>query len=184
MACIRYDPKIHIDRARKLAEKGLTDIELAKALGICRTTLWVWREEHPEFAKAIIEGKLIPDAKVEAAVFKRAVGFKYTERKYKLNEDTQTMELVERIEKVQAPDTTACIFWLKNRKPEEWKDRQGANGGPFVTEDISNYTPEERQRRIDELIAKRNAGSADAAHGSGDDVEDSENSENSEGNDG
>jgi len=104
-----YDPKLHPKLAFWLAQAGLTDEQIAEEIAIHTDTLYQWRKVHPEFSEALKGGKATPDGEVEAALLRRAKGFKYTEGGK---------------EKVALPDTTACIFWLKNRRPGEWRDKR------------------------------------------------------------
>jgi len=104
-----YDPKLHPKLAFWLAQAGLTDEQIAEEIAIHTDTLYQWRKVHPEFSEALKGGKATPDDEVEAALLRRAKGFKYAEGGK---------------EKVALPDTTACIFWLKNRRPGEWRDKR------------------------------------------------------------
>lgn len=101
------------------ARDGLTDDQIAKNLGICLTTLYEWKNKYAEFAQAIKKSKEVADREVESSLFKRANGYTYEEIIY--NGDG---EIVKRITKEVQPDVTAQIFWLKNRKPAEWRDKQ------------------------------------------------------------
>jgi len=104
-----YDPKHHPKLAFWLAQAGLTDEQIAEEIGIQASTLYEWRKVHPEFSESLKGGKATPDDEVEAALLRRAKGFKYLEGSK---------------EKVALPDTTACIFWLKNRRPADWRDKR------------------------------------------------------------
>ena len=103
------------------ARDGLTDEQLAKKMGIGTRTLYEWKEKHPQISQALKKGKEVVDIQVENALLKRALGYEYTEEKVEISEKdgrkvTQTVKHV-------APDTTAQIFWLKNRRPEKWRDK-------------------------------------------------------------
>ena len=104
-----YDAKLHPKLGFWLAQAGLTDEQIAEEIAIHTDTLYQWRKVHPEFSEALKEGKATPDDEVEAALLRRAKGFKYAEGGK---------------EKVALPDTTACIFWLKNRRPGDWRDKR------------------------------------------------------------
>ena len=84
--------------------------------------------KYPEISETLKINKEIIDTQVENALLKRALGYSYTEstRERKLNEDTGEYEMVTTKEVVKeiVPDTTAQIFWLKNRKPDEWRDKR------------------------------------------------------------
>lgn len=119
---------MHPEWAWALAAAGLTNQEMAKTMGIATSTFNKWRKDREEFEEAVQMGKGIADAKVEKSLFKRALGYDYEEKKVITTIDPKTGEtLPVRIEKVTKhvpPDTTAQIFWLKNRKPEDWRDRR------------------------------------------------------------
>ncbi len=110
------------------ARDGLTDEQIAHNMGISHDTLYKYKKRYPEFAEALKKGKEVIDRKVENALLKRALGYKYDEVKKEaiLNKDTGEYEMVvtEIKTKEVKPDTTAQIFWLKNRKPDKWRDKQ------------------------------------------------------------
>lgn len=99
------------------ARDGLTDEQIAKNIGINRTTLYDWKKKEINIADALKKGKEIIDFEVENALLKRALGYEYEEETY------ENGILTKKVKKQVAPDTTAQIFWLKNRKPNNWKDR-------------------------------------------------------------
>ena len=100
------------------ARDGLTMQQIADNMGVGRKTLNNWMIRFPVLATCIRRGKDVPDRHVENALYKRAIGFEYDEVTY--NGDG---EVVKRVTKLVLPDTTAQIFWLKNRKPDVWRDR-------------------------------------------------------------
>jgi hypothetical protein len=133
----RYNPDLHPDTARSLARKGKTNHQIAEALGVNLDTVQTWINTYPEFSEALKEGKAPADAKVERSLFQRAIGYKITEKKVIQMPDGSTRKEV--TEKEVAPDTTAQIFWLKNRLPGEWRDKQvlehgGTDGQPIKVE--------------------------------------------------
>jgi hypothetical protein len=110
---------------------GSTDKEVAKKLKIAIRTLYDWKLEYPAFNAATKKGKEISDIEVENALFKRAVGFDFKEetkerRKSKDENGEEKVELVvtKVITKHFPPEVGAQVFWLSNRKPEQWKNRQ------------------------------------------------------------
>lgn len=107
---------------RAWARDGLIDEQISKNMGISRETLSQWKKRFPEISDALKRGKTPVDMEVENALLKRALGFRYEE----VREDYENDVLVKKtIMKKQAlPDTTAQIFWLKNRKPESWREKQ------------------------------------------------------------
>ena len=104
---------------------GLTNKQIAENIGISVQSLTVWRRKHPEFNEVMLQTKDVVDRHVENMLYKRACGYEYDE----VTEATEeTEDGFKRIKKVVhkhvAPDVTAQIFWLKNRKPPEWRDKQ------------------------------------------------------------
>ena len=103
------------------ARDGLVLEEIAHNMGINRCTLFVWRREFPTIANALKNGRAVADRKVENALFNRAIGGDVTEVKVTEGKDDKTV--VTATKHIPA-DVTACIYWLKNRKPDEWNDRK------------------------------------------------------------
>lgn len=103
------------------ARSGLSDEQIATNMQIATSTYYDWKKKYPEFSKAIKKGKDIVDFEVENALLKRALGYTITLNEQKVDKDGCVHDLVKN---VHIPgDTTAQIFWLKNRKPKEWRDR-------------------------------------------------------------
>lgn len=100
------------------ARDGLTDEQIAKNMGITAKTLYAWKNKYGEICKSLKRGKEVVDRLVENALLKRALGYSYTEITYEGGVETK------RVVKEVVPDTTAQIFWLKNRKPEDWRDKR------------------------------------------------------------
>lgn len=119
-------------QAEKLCKLGATDIELADFFGVNVATLHRWKNEYPEFCDALRVGKETADNRVERSLFAKANGYEHDEVDIRVvaNEVVQTP-----IRKFYPPDTTACIFWLKNRRPDNWRDKQEHEhkGGISVT---------------------------------------------------
>src|SRR5579862_7110814 len=105
-----------VQKAKDYASDGLTDEELSELLGISRTTLWTWKTRHPEFANALKAGKSVADDRVEDSLYHRAVGYTFDAERIQVLRDGAVVRVPYR-EHVP-PDTTAAIFWLKNRRPE------------------------------------------------------------------
>lgn len=100
------------------ARDGLTDEQIAHNCGCATSTLYVWKEKYPELSEALKKGKEVVDIKVENALLKRALG-------YTCEEVTEEYgSITKRVTKTVSPDTTAQIFWLKNRRPDKWRDKQ------------------------------------------------------------
>ena len=99
------------------ARDGLIDKQIAHNMGITTKTLYEWKNKYGEISEALKKGKEVIDRQVENALLKRALGYAYDETTYEDGVETK------RVTKEVAPDTTAQIFWLKNRKPAEWRDK-------------------------------------------------------------
>ena len=116
----KYNPLWHPQLVFWMARDGLTDKEIAKRLGVCKRTVDTWKNLYPEFKAAIKEGKKQPDDLVEAKLFQRATGYSYPEDKIMQYEGEPV--IVQTIRHIP-PDVVAQIFWLKNRRPDQWRDR-------------------------------------------------------------
>lgn len=116
----KYDPAF-AEQARKLCELGATDAEIASFFEVDVRSIYNWKLEHPEFLQALKRGKDEADELVEQRLFARATGYSQDAVKIFQHEGKPvTVEYVEHF----PPDVTAAIFWLKNRRPEKWRDRQ------------------------------------------------------------
>ncbi|MGO5053633.1 helix-turn-helix domain-containing protein [Lachnospiraceae bacterium LCP25S3_G4] len=131
MAKGKYEYWISDDGRRRLeayARDGLTDKQIANNIGIAVSTLNNWKNDHVEILESLKRGKEVVDIEVENALLKRALGYKYKETTKELfvdkNNGTEELKVTKVVEKEVVPDTTAQIFWLKNRKPEEWRDKR------------------------------------------------------------
>lgn len=125
----KYDPGIHPFMAWSLAIMGKINKEIAAGLSISTATLDSWQNLHPDFLSAIKGGKAVADAKVEQALFKRATGYEFESTETRKTEGGFTSTKVTKT--YVSPDTTACIFWLKNRKAKDWKDvSKNEHSGP------------------------------------------------------
>ena len=89
---------------------------------LCEDTINEWKKVHPEFSESLKSGKYIFDNEtVVKSLLHRALGYSHKEDKvFNSNGELLIAETV----KHYPPDTTACIFWLKNRMPNDWRDRQ------------------------------------------------------------
>lgn len=115
----KWDDKF-VSLAEKAALLGATDREIAEMMEVSERTLNYWKHDHPELAAAIMVGKETADARVEQSLYRRALGYSHDAVKIMTVEGSVHVEpFVEHF----PPDTTAAIFWLKNRKPAEWRDK-------------------------------------------------------------
>lgn len=110
------------------ARDGLSNEQIAHNIGITAKTLCEWQNRFSEFRDAIKKGKEVVDREVENALLKRALGYEYDEVTQEPVTDKDTgiteMRVTKRVTKQIVPDVTAQIFWLKNRKPEEFRDKR------------------------------------------------------------
>lgn len=129
MAKPKYDETFPL-LAQDYARQGLIDTQIAKKLGIALSTYYDYQKQHPEFSEAIKKGKQPVDVEVENALLKRAKGFEYEEVHVEYRpkgkekpDEKKKPTLIRKIKKFVVPDTAACAFWLKNRRPKLWRDR-------------------------------------------------------------
>lgn len=109
------------DLVEKLCRLGATDEQIADFFGKSVSTINNWKNDHPEFLEAIKTGKIVADMQVANSLFKKATGYTIQMQKtVGRGADMKVMTLDVAIE----PDTTAAIFWLKNRAPDRWRDKQ------------------------------------------------------------
>ncbi|MCU0797411.1 MAG: hypothetical protein MUF31_15935 [Akkermansiaceae bacterium] len=153
------------EQARKLCRLGAIDEELAEFFGVDVATVGRWKLQHSEFRVALKEGKEAADAEVADRLFKRATGYSHKDTKFATFEGKITDR--EEYVKHYPPDTIACIFWLKNRRPDLWRDKvglehSGPGGGPIQTEGDFRPSPEDEEviKRIAETRAKIQSGQA------------------------
>lgn len=103
------------------ARDGLTDAQLAHNIGVSTKTLYEWENRYSTIREAIKKGKAPVDIEVENALLKRALGYEYMEERIEVSE--KDGRKVIQTTKTVPPDTTAQIFWLKNRRPDKWRDK-------------------------------------------------------------
>jgi len=103
------------------AREGLIEEQIAHNMGIGVSTLSKYKVDHLEILEALKRGKEVVDFEVENALLKRALGGKYKETIKEMRDGKQHVKIVER---EVPPDTVAAIFWLKNRKPKDWRDKR------------------------------------------------------------
>lgn len=115
------------------ARDGLTNEQIAKNMGINPSTLYDYMNKFVEISNALKKGKEVVDIEVENALLKRALGYTITLYEQKVDKDGCVHDLKK---DVHVPgDTTAQIFWLKNRKPKNWKDKQNSEN---TSDDVNN----------------------------------------------
>lgn len=144
-----YKPE-YASQAAKLCELGATDIELADFFGVDVRTFYRWMAEFDEFCQAVKTSKKVADERVQRSLYERATGYERDEVDIRVigNQVVQTP-----VRKFYPPDTTACIFWLKNRDKENWRDK-------VEQEVTSNVTITNAADLTDEQLADIAAGSS------------------------
>jgi len=128
------------------AKDGLSNEQIAHNMGVSKDTFYEWQKRFPIFADTIKKSKEVIDLQVENALLKKAMGFKIKVMKCfkvkrveydKGKRVLETEEIVDREEEVYIPpDVVAQIFWLVNRKPDKWKNKQDHNVGGELKLDI------------------------------------------------
>ena len=132
-----YKPE-YAKQAEVACRLGATDRDLAELFQVSTVTLNTWKVQFPEFLNSLKQDKAIADARVERSLFQRAVGYSHEE------DDIRVIEnqiVVTPTIKHYPPDTTACIFWLKNRMPEQYRanpEDGGGNGADKLADAINN----------------------------------------------
>lgn len=111
----------YVEQAEKLSMLGATDVEIADFFGVDRSTLYRWKLAHEEFRDALKVGKEKADERVVSSLYHRALGYSHPDVDIRVIEG----EIVQtKLVKHYPPDTAAAIFWLKNRRKEDWRDKQ------------------------------------------------------------
>lgn len=115
----------YAEQARNYCLLGATDKDLAGFYGVSEQTINTWKQKHPEFLESIKEGKENADARVAQSLFHRATGYSHPEDKiFNHNGEPLVVPTI----KHYPPDATAAIFWLKNRRKQDWRDRHEVTG--------------------------------------------------------
>jgi hypothetical protein len=117
----KYRPEF-VEQAAKLCKLGATDAELADFFSVSIQTLYSWRNVHPEFLDAIKTAKEAADERVQRSLFQRAIGYQVDAVKIFMPAGAVEPVYAPYRENVPA-DVASAIFWLKNRRPKDWKDR-------------------------------------------------------------
>lgn len=115
-----YKPEF-AKQAEKLCLLGATDIEMADFFEVALSTISKWKHDYPEFSEALKAGKALADERVERSLYQKAVGYTFEAVKIFMPAGADGPVYAPYREHVP-PDTTACIFWLKNRRQQQWRD--------------------------------------------------------------
>ncbi len=139
----------YCEQAEKLARLGATDKEMADFFGVTEQTLNNWKTDkdgnETPFFESLKRGKLEADARVADSLYHRALGYSCREDKVFL---VDKEPLIVPMIKQYPPDSTACFFWLKNRRPNEWREKQDIN--------LTGDMPDEISEKINQIKAKYN----------------------------
>lgn len=108
------------------AKDGLTDKQIAHNVGVAERTFTEWKRRFDALTAVLKRGKEVVDRQVENALLKNALGFEYEETKtiIEIMPDGERKQRIEKVKKYNPPNPTSQIFWLKNRKPADWRDRR------------------------------------------------------------
>ena len=112
----------YADKAFKLCLMGATDAKLAEFFEVNEDTINEWKKRHPEFSESLKRGKDDADAVIAASLYHRAKGYSHKAVKIFADPKSGAEQIVEYVEQYP-PDTTAAIFWLKNRQRANWRDK-------------------------------------------------------------
>jgi len=139
---MKYNEEFHPLLIQSLLQNGISLDEVAAKIGVTKSLILVWRNKYPKVKEAIIKGREPVDANVIASLYKNAIGYTYKETvleparltKEQIEErgkmkNPPPIPLVKKraITKHVPPNVIAQIFWLKNRLPDDWKDRQNVS---------------------------------------------------------
>jgi hypothetical protein len=148
-----YKPE-YATQAVKLCKLGATDADLADFFGVSTRTIMRWQSQHEDFCQSLKNGKSEADERVERSLYQKAVGYEYDAVKiFNANGEPLIVPYREKC----PPDTTAAIFWLKNRRSEQWRDvHKHEHGGPG---DFDNMSDDELRT----FVAERASGASESS---------------------
>ena len=130
------------------ARDGLTDEQIAGNIGINTSTLYDWKNKFSKISEALKKGKEVVDIQVENALLKRALGYTYKETTSECDENGE-LKVTKVVTKEVVPDTTAQIFWLKNRRPDLWRDKQNIEHSGQINNPFADLSTEELRKLAD-----------------------------------
>lgn len=154
----------YVKQAYNLCLLGATNPDLARAFGVSDVTIDNWLVAHEAFLGAVKAGREEADAKVASRLFSRACGYEHKAVKIFADAKTGSEHVVEYVERYP-PDTAAAIFWLKNRRPELWREKHEIAHTGEVT--VKDERAEAVRSAVTELFGSAASKPADDAGGSG-----------------
>jgi hypothetical protein len=120
--------KTHVEQRLQEIEQwcaeGFIETEICKKLGVSVASFAVYKNKYPELTESITKGRQISDFEVVKCLYKKCLGYEYEEVKATLEEGSKNKKRVEKTTKHIPPDTMAIRFWLMNRMPKSWRDKQ------------------------------------------------------------
>lgn len=135
----------YADQALKLCRLGATDKDLADFFEVNEDTINEWKKVHAVFSESLKGGKQLADAEVANKLFHRATGYSHEAVKIVADAKTKEEHIVNYTEHYP-PDTTAAIFWLKNRRPDIWRDRIDSTHNVRITRPAKEMSDDELNR--------------------------------------
>lgn len=133
------------EEARQLCAQGATDPELAEYFGVSLLSVRNWRNRYPSFRQACLAGKEVADDRIEDALYQRALGYQHDDVDIRVI-DNQVVQTP--IRKHYPPDATSMIWWLKNRRPQKWRDKTEVGVTDKDGNDVKPPDMNELARRI------------------------------------
>lgn len=131
----------YIQLAENYALLGATDAEIAEFFSVSEQTLNSWKKKFPQFLESLKKGKAVADSNVASKLYNRAIGYDCKATKIVTYEGKVT-DQVEYVEHYP-PDTTAAIFWLKNRQPGKWRDKKEVENQVKLGDELESKSDEE-----------------------------------------
>lgn len=131
----------YIQLAENYALLGATDAEIAEFFSVSEQTLNSWKKKFPKFLESLKKGKAVADSNVASKLYNRAIGYDCKATKIVTYEGKVT-DQVEYVEHYP-PDTTAAIFWLKNRQPGKWRDKKEVENQVKLGDELESMSDEE-----------------------------------------
>ena len=134
-------------QAAKLCDLGATDQEVADFFEVDVRTIYRWKHDEPDFCQALKSGKSVADERVERSLYQRAIGYEQEEVKIFMPGGAEKPVYAPFRARI-APDVTAGIFWLKNRRGDLWRDKTDVEHG--LTSELADIIAQ-RRAKVSEL---------------------------------
>ena len=151
MAKLKYNPDTFPLLVEQYARDGLNDYQIYGKLGISKDTFYKYLKIFPDFLAGFKKGREPVNTKVENSLLKRALGYEYEEKTTELridNDGNPKPAVIRTVKKHIPPDVGAMAFWLKNRKPDEWREKQEIT--TKIINELNDKTDEELRAMLKE----------------------------------